>query len=117
MNRKPENQSGGKPLFRLAWRLAVVVALASYLTVTVAARNLRISCGLSQRSDGTAVFLSCGSSAGNFLYVCQNGTCSESTGELNQAIADQRCAEIQASGSCPGTVYTDIPAIESGPVN
>ena len=117
MNRKPENQSKNQPLFRLAWRLAVVIALASYLTVTVTARNLRIWCGLSQSSSGSSVFLSCGSSAGNFLYVCENGTCTESTGEFNQYLADQRCAEVQASGSCPGTVYTDIPAIESGPVN
>ena len=112
MNRKPENQSGGKPLFRLAWRLAVVVALASYLTVTVTARNLRISCGLSQSSSGSSVFVSCGSSAGNFLYVCENGSCSASTGDFNQYLADQRCAEIQSSGSCPETIAT-----ESGPVN
>lgn len=111
MNRKLENLSGHKPLFRLAWRLAVVVALASYLTVTVAARQ-RISCGLSQSSGGTSVFVSCGSSAGNFLYVCSNGSCSASTGDFNQYLADQRCAEIQSSGSCPDTIAT-----ESGPVN
>lgn len=115
MNRKPENQSEGKPLFRLAWRLAVVVALASYLTVTVTARN-RMSCALSQSSDGRSTFLSCGSSAGNFLYTCNNGTCTESPGDFNQTVADQQCAQVQSSGSCPGIFYLDAPDPESGPI-
>ena len=42
---------------------------------------------------GGTTFISCGSSAGNHIYHCQGSVCTESTGELNQLIADSYCEQ------------------------
>ena len=107
MNLTHKNSREHSSSFRLAWKLTIVLALAGYLSSALGARAMgRYSCGLSQNSNGTAVFVSCGSSAGNFIYVCSGGVCSESTGEFNQFLADQECARIDSNGGCPETVYT-----------
>ncbi len=113
MNLTHWNSKESGTLFRLVWRLALVVTLAGYLTmVTTAQSGSRLSCPLSQFRDGTSVFLSCGGSGGNFLYVCQGGVCTPSGGDDNQVIANEQCRQYTQDG-CP-EVY--IEQLEQEPV-
>jgi hypothetical protein len=106
LTHKPSRERSSS--FRLAYKLTIVLALAGYLSSAFGVHAMgRYSCGLSQNSNGTSVFVSCGSSAGNFLYVCSGGVCSESTGDFNQYAADQQCAQIDANGGCPETMYIE----------
>jgi hypothetical protein len=90
------------PKFKVAAKLCIVVILAGYLIVTTTVEATdRFSCGLAGYSGGGGSFLSCGSSAGNFLYICDgNGICSASEGADNQAFADLLCNQYQIEG-CP----------------
>ena len=51
--------------------------------------------------------ISCGSSAGNFFYNCDNSGChGMEQNSTNQQIADQMCADYEQNG-CPGGLFGD----------
>lgn len=100
--------------------LLLLTLLVEALLVTppaAVARN-RFSCAIGV-SGGTTRTVSCGGSAGNFVYACTGGICVDETGTsggVNQGIADGLCAQYAAEG-CPGLLIGTPLAPESGPVN
>lgn len=84
-------------MVRLSWRLGLVLTLALYTAVVAGAQSGlgdRFSCNL-RDSNGSTTWISCGSSAGNFIYTCDRYGCDDAEGETNQYLADQRCEEIR----------------------
>ena len=94
-----------KSLLRLTSRLLCLLALlsvAGYLTATRTAEATdRFSCNL---GGGTVV--SCGSSAGNFIFQCDSNGCRDTTDANNQFLADSACARYTVEG-CPGNLFGD----------
>lgn len=92
-----------KSLFRLTSRLLcllVLLAVAGWVNTTSKAAN-RFSCVMSVDSDGYPTILSCGSSAGNFLYTCFGSAgCVIDTDPISQVAADLSCADFAQYG-CP----------------
>jgi hypothetical protein len=90
------------PLLRVGWRLCLVAVMAGYLLAgSPAAAFDRYTCYMGSTSGGE-VFLSCGSSAGNFLYACNYYGCEAPTDSYNQWVADVLCEEVQYNGGCGG---------------
>ena len=93
-----------KSLFRLTSRLLCLLALlavAGWVNTTTSKASDRFSCVMSD--DGYRInILSCGSSAGNFLYHCYpDGYCGADTDPTNQTAADLTCADYAQNGGCP----------------
>lgn len=111
MQSTPQKSIQGGSVLRVSWRLGLVLTLTLYLTAAVGAQSGggdRTSCNLAHSNDGSfSSWVSCGGSAGNFLYVCDEYGCDDSEGDFNQDLADQRCAEIQAEGECPEPVEAE----------
>ena len=105
---KAHKNSNQRSLVKLSWRLGLALMLALYTGVVAGAQSGlgdRFSCNLGTSWGGNSTtWISCGSSAGNFLYVCDRYGCDDSEGETNQYIADQRCEEIRQEGECPEPV-------------
>ena len=82
--------------------LAGYIAVAEYLAVPTTAQSSddRFICAL--REGNSAIFLSCGGSAGNFIYTCEGPACTAAEGAFNQWMADRLCAEYAQEG-CPPT--------------
>lgn len=92
------------PLLRIGWRLCLVAVMAGYLlTGTPADAFDRFSCHVGSSSNGET-FVSCGSSAGNFVYTCNETGCHDQTDPNNQWIADGLCQQYAAEG-CPGNYW------------
>ena len=91
---------------RLAFFLFLMAILVGSLLETRRAQAMsRFSCALIT-TGGTTRTLSCGGSAGNFVFACSSSGCVDETGsnETNQAIADQLCAQYDSQG-CPEMTY------------
>lgn len=71
---------------------AVVTASLSAASVAVYAQ--RCSAHVDTYSDGSTLWLSCGSSAGNFVYICGSGGCTDLP--AYDSVANQLCA----GGAC-----------------
>lgn len=105
---------------KLAALLLLLAFLAQALLVTppVVTATSRFSCAIGV-SGGTTRTISCGSSAGNFVYACTGGSCVDETGTsggFNQDMANTLCAQYEAEG-CPGILTGTPISPESGPVN
>lgn len=91
------------PWFKLASRiacLAVLISAALWLSRPVSAT---FTCVLSaNNTSGGMNYISCGSSAGDTLWSCSNGSC-VSNPDMDYA-AGQMCAAAAANG-CPDIVY------------
>ena len=90
--------------------LFVVACLATtLLTARPARATSRFSCPLS-RIGGATRTLSCGSSAGNFFFVCDSHEhcLDETDNTINQAFANLLCDDYERNG-CP-------PLIEGNPL-
>jgi len=97
--------SGRRPLVKLISKLCLVAVLAGYLlfTITAQATN-RFSCSLGyNETSGNQVFVSCGSSAGNFIYTCDsNNNCQVDENSTSQGLGDSVCQSYQNQyGGCP----------------
>jgi hypothetical protein len=73
--------------------IAVIAVLGSAFAVSIAYANTLTL--LSDNGDGTTVWLSYGSSAGNTIWTCTSGGCVahyNDPGGFNQFLADSSCA-------------------------
>ena len=99
--------SSRKRVFKLVLRMLCLLAMviaAVYLNGTRTAHaTSRFSCAL-----GGGLFISCGSSAGNFTYNCDSsGVClAADNNPNNQANADEMCGRYESDG-CPGLLFGD----------
>src|SRR5262249_11261412 len=109
LNRKSHDTGRGfTKLFSRILCLVLLLLAITFLTVSPKAQGTRISCLFDEGlGDGTALYVSCGSSAGNFMGEC--GPHSGANGEMgctlwddpaDNWLADQACADYQAHG-CP----------------
>ena len=83
-----------KFLRRSPRRLIVFVAVALFViaTMTTAQANILIWLG---SGEGGETFLSCGSSAGNYMYTCNSSGCTGMSNDpANQIAADMMCREL-----------------------
>ena len=100
---------GRRPLVKLVLRLCLFAVLAGYLLITSTAQATdRFSCYITyNESTGNDVFVSCGSSAGNFIYTCDsNNNCQVDENSTNQGLADSVCQSYQSEyGGCPDDDY------------
>lgn len=90
-------------MVRSSWRLALILTLTLYSAVVAGAQSGlgdRFTCNL-RDSGGSTTWISCGSTAGNFIYTCDRYGCEDAEGDFNQYLADERCREIQQEGECP----------------
>jgi len=92
-----------KPISRILC-VSVLLAIAIFLGSTSQAQSSRFSCILSS-GFGKVTVLSCGSSAGNFIYNCDQGVC-DPAGSGNDEIANMSCAQYAQEG-CPPTLFGD----------
>jgi hypothetical protein len=78
---------------RLFLTIAAIAVLGSAFAVSIAyANSVRL---LRDNGDGTTVWVSCGSSAGNTIWTCTSGGCVahyNDAGGFNQFLADTECA-------------------------
>lgn len=77
-----------KRLFRAITFMALSVAFAASVAYANSVRLLR------DHGDGTTVWVSCGSSAGNTIWTCTAGGCQahyDDPGGFNQSLADGEC--------------------------
>src|SRR5712692_8113066 len=93
-----------KPASRMLC-LSVLLAIAIFLGSTGQAQSSQFSCILSS-GFGEVTVLSCGSSAGNFIYSCNQSGCEPATGSGNDTIANLSCAQYAQEG-CPPTIFGD----------
>lgn len=97
-------------ILKLASRVAcllVLLAAAVWLNATSKADGPRFTCVL-KVGNGEVTILSCGSSAGNFIYTCTQGTSGpcDIAPPANDDIANLNCVQYAAEG-CPETFYAD----------
>lgn len=103
MQQAHKNSNQSRTLGRLSWRLGLVLTLALYSAVVAGAQSGggdRYVCNL-RDSGGSTTWVSCGSSAGNFIYTCDRYGCDDAEGDFNQMLADDQCNQIQQDGECP----------------
>lgn len=82
--------SNKRLLFSIVVLFSATVAATS--TISIMVTKAETYCIGADYENGGGTFVSCGSSAGNFIYHCDaNGTCTGYTGELNDLIADSVC--------------------------
>lgn len=88
---------------RLLCLLALVIVAVHLNGMTTVRATSRFSCAL-----GDGLFVSCGSSAGNFAYNCNSGgVCvANENNPANQAMADEMCSRYEREG-CPGQLFGD----------
>src|SRR3712207_2728178 len=102
--------------------LAVKLVIVAFMVAALVAANpvratARFSCALGTFGGTTTRTLSCGSSAGNFVFACTSGICvNETDNQLNQAIADSLCRQYEQDG-CPDLLSGGAIQVESPPVN
>jgi len=87
-----------RPVFKLASRLMCLLVLltaAGWLTTTSKAVGDRISCSY-DLGGGAVLIVSCGSSAGNVVWQCDNGSCTSNPGD--DFFADILCPTFLSSG-------------------
>lgn len=104
-----KNLMGNSSIFKAALRLGLVAILAGYLILANHAQaDGMFGCNLGQSSDGTTTWLSCGSSAGNFMYTCDSsGNCNAfPDNQYNQGLADFNCSKYASEG-CPEPLESD----------
>lgn len=105
MQQAHKNSNLSRTLVRLSWRLGLALTLALYAAVVAGAQSGlgdRFTCNLGTSWGGNSTsWVSCGSSAGNFIYTCNSYGCDDAEGEVNQYLADQKCSEIRQEGECP----------------
>jgi hypothetical protein len=109
-NRLPR---GDRRLIKLGARIICLIVLATvggYLNNPNTAHAIeRFSCVLTV-GYGQVTILSCGSSAGNFIYTCSRtdpGVC-EIAPASNDEVANMNCTQYAQEG-CPETQYGDEP--------
>ncbi|HYW74287.1 MAG TPA: hypothetical protein VE961_24910 [Pyrinomonadaceae bacterium] len=89
--------------FKLASRIACLAILISAGLWLNARAEASFGCVLSaNNSSGGMVMITCGTSGGDFLWSCSNGSCTSSP-DMDYA-ASQACASAAANG-CPDIVY------------
>lgn len=114
----PKYLMGNCSVFRAAWRLGLVAILAGYLILPDRAQATgQFICNTSTSSNGSTTWISCGSSAGNYMYSCDSsGNCNQyPDNQYNQGLADYNCAKYAASG-CPADPLETEPLPEEQPV-
>lgn len=93
---KMSNKSEGQRRFSLVKRLLIVAALAlSFAVVQPSSASDRYSCYYTEQ-NGYTFWVSCGSSAGNFVYRCAGGSCEACDTSMCDDFANDYCS----SGSC-----------------
>ena len=102
MQQAHKNSNQRRSVVRSSWRMGLVLTLALYSAAVVGAQSGgdRYTCNLTS-GGGSSVWVSCGSTAGNFIYTCDRYGCDDAEGEFNQYLADQQCGQIQQEGHCP----------------
>jgi hypothetical protein len=92
-----------RPLFSLAKRLLIVAALAlSFVAIRPAHADGRYICSVKQ-DDGSTWWVSCGSSAGSFVYRCDpdpNNPGSNQCGDCDTPQCNDYASSYCAMGSC-----------------
>jgi hypothetical protein len=89
---------------RLLLSLVVLFSATVAMTTTVSITDAQAETyclGANYGSCGGITYVSCGSSAGNYIAHCDCLGCEIYTGELNQAIADSVC-DSHGSNITPG---------------
>lgn len=98
-----------RPLFKIGSRVLclLVLTLAASYSLRTAQSSLRIMCSWDD-GDGSITVVSCGSSVGNFMYVCSQQTNQCDTDTYNNPVSDmfanQQCELYEAAGSCDTSI-------------
>jgi hypothetical protein len=97
---KMSKEAEGPQRFKLVKRLLIVAALAvSFAAVQSTSARSRYSCFYTEQ-NGATYWVSCGGSAGNFVYSCSNGICDDCDASPCDDFANSYCS----SGSCSDPV-------------
>lgn len=101
MQNTPKGSKQQQPLLAVIKRLLVLAILITAFTFTSAqADGGRYSCYYGEQG-GYTFWMSCGGSAGNFVYKCSGGICEDCNEPSCNDLANQYCS----AGSCSPPIF------------